>query len=321
MYYLKLVTTLILFFLICVSVHELGHVLGAKFAGMGFGRIYIGPFIIVTTERKVLINKKFSSLWFGACIKPYSKYNLNNLVKRYSISCYAGPITSLIWGTLIIVIVMYKWSYIFLIMGVMSIGIGFATIFSDIYNAIFYLKRKEYGNLVILDTMFNSWHSLVSLNEKILDAIKTNATIRYSDKIDKSIKSLHMKHIISGIIESSSLNSEELERLIDEIFSKKSTIDYTSMQLLNYYILYINFIIEDKNRLINRYQQKYNSFISKSKFKDKFLNLECCIVSSLIKNEDARKYLIQLKELNCSLQLDGYEFFWTKIIDDYNHYV
>lgn len=299
----------LLFYWISVIGHETGHILAGRLVGVDFGTVYMGPAIINMETRKVTLNKPFSLNWFfGMCSRPYFKGNLNNLVQRFAFVAFGGPATSIFFG--VVILIENRYSHL----GLISLAIGIATLFSDGYMAVLFLKNVKYGEVILLDTIFNSWESTESLRNTINHSVRKIDHKNSNNKLEAQIKAIYMKHIVSGIISPSIIDSSEILENLEKMMSSGNKVNHSYVEIINYYIIHK---LQSKDELDTTFKEKYLKFLEENTFKDKDLNLECSIVSSLIQKKDIQKYVEEIKKLNEKDRFIGYELFWLKIINSF----
>lgn len=116
-------------YLIVISVHELGHILTGLINGFKFYIFVIGPIGLKRNEKDdiVLYFEKNPALWGGiGGVLPKTENSKN--FKSFSRLIIAGPLFSLLFGGITLLIFFVWRQSFFLIVGAMSLGIFVTTL-------------------------------------------------------------------------------------------------------------------------------------------------------------------------------------------------
>ncbi|OWR27369.1 hypothetical protein CDO73_22370 [Saccharibacillus sp. O23] len=170
-----LILGLALLVMFTILLHEFGHMLGAVVVGSRITRLYWGPWIFLFPERRVRFDFR-SKFFFGAMqceIRPYADdASFARAIRAQRIVYGAGPAFSLATGAAAWILAPGLWSiaggY-----GLISVGIGLATLVSDGAAAVMLGKRNF--------ALVTAWSLLIQearLDEK-RRAFLTEASLRY----------------------------------------------------------------------------------------------------------------------------------------------
>lgn len=139
-----LIFGLALLVMLTILLHEFGHMLGAVVVGSRITRLYWGPWIFLFPERRVRFDFR-SKFFFGAMqceIRPYAdEASFARAIRAQRIVYIAGPTISLATGAAAWILAPGLWS-IAGAYGLISGGIGLATLFSDGAAAVMLGKRN-----------------------------------------------------------------------------------------------------------------------------------------------------------------------------------
>ncbi|MBS4538784.1 M50 family metallopeptidase [Clostridium sp. D2Q-11] len=125
---LFIIQALISYFIV-VTIHELGHIITGILSGFRFILFVIGPFGLKRNDKgKITFYiEKNKALWggIGGTVPVDDKKDNFKNFRRLII---AGPLTSLLFGVIMLIVFFYK-SYLFiLLLGAMAVGISIATL-------------------------------------------------------------------------------------------------------------------------------------------------------------------------------------------------
>ncbi|MDO3411363.1 site-2 protease family protein [Saccharibacillus sp. CPCC 101409] len=127
-----------------ILVHEIGHILGALAVRSRVTRLYWGPLIFLFKERRVRFTVK-NKYFFGAMQTDIREYKdeaaFGRAIRAQRIVCMAGPAFSLATGLAAYASAAQLWSAAGLY-GLLSAGIGLATLFSDGVQALLLGRRN-----------------------------------------------------------------------------------------------------------------------------------------------------------------------------------
>lgn len=126
---IKFIIQWIISYFMVVTIHELGHILIGVLSGFRFALFVIGPFGLRRKEngKITFYIEKNLAMWGGVGATVPINEDKNNFIKFRRL-IIAGPIASLIFGIIMIVVFTFK-SYLFiLLLGAMGIGISITTL-------------------------------------------------------------------------------------------------------------------------------------------------------------------------------------------------
>lgn len=139
-----LIVGMALLVMFTILLHEFGHMLGAVIVGSRITRLYWGPWIFLFPERRVRFDFR-SKFFFGAMqceIRPYADdASFARAIRAQRIVYIAGPAFSLATGAAAWILAPGLWS-IAGAYGLLSVGIGLATLASDGAAALLLGKRN-----------------------------------------------------------------------------------------------------------------------------------------------------------------------------------
>lgn len=139
-----LIVGMALLVMFTILLHEFGHILGAVIVGSRITRLYWGPWIFLFPERRVRFDFR-SKFFFGAMqceIRPYADdASFARAIRAQRIVYIAGPAFSLATGAAAWILAPGLWS-VTGAYGLLSVGIGLATLASDGAAALLLGKRN-----------------------------------------------------------------------------------------------------------------------------------------------------------------------------------
>lgn len=117
----------ILSFIVSSAVHELGHILIGLKEGFKFYLLIAGPFGLKRNDKDKIVFyiEKNISLWGGLSVTIPENENENNF-KKFGHVLLGGPVTSLIFGTVWLIIAIITKNIFLLLFGAMPISMGIA---------------------------------------------------------------------------------------------------------------------------------------------------------------------------------------------------
>jgi len=138
MKYLIFVLLSIISFIISSAVHELGHILIGLKEGFKFNLLVVGPFGLKRDENDKIVFyiEKDVSLWGGLGQTIPTNNNKNNY-KKFGRILLAGPIASLILGTISLLIGINTKHIFFILLGCISLSMGIVCLI-PMRNGAFY---------------------------------------------------------------------------------------------------------------------------------------------------------------------------------------
>jgi hypothetical protein len=116
-------------YMVVVPIHELGHLIAGLSMGFRFEKFVLGPVGIKRNPAGKLrfYLEKNPALW-GGCAATVPTRHYDNIHDRFARILIAGPIMSLLVGIVMLTLFSITKSFLLLLAGAMSFGIGMATL-------------------------------------------------------------------------------------------------------------------------------------------------------------------------------------------------
>lgn len=124
-----LLIQIIISYFVVVTIHELGHVIVGIISGFRFELFVLGPMGLKRNEKGKIIFyiEKNKALWGGcAATVPITEEKEN--INKFANLLIGGPLASMFFGILLIIVFMNFGGTFYLLLGAMSLGISFATL-------------------------------------------------------------------------------------------------------------------------------------------------------------------------------------------------
>lgn len=268
---LLLISELIGFLFLSILLHEMGHIIAAKFCELKIIAIYFGPFIIqrISDGQYILKFKAIHPYFFGATLfnhSPKDILNLDKLRKSFEISIISGPLTNLFISILVMVFYVFTGIEEALHLCLMNGSIAFMTLIGD--GKKYYLLKKEknhfFINLLFLIEL-SSFESTLPINTQLIKKSKEfiKPLTKCCDFSEYQLQ-LHYFILLSSIINSEILQNSDIliniERLTFYTYEIKKEVLVTN--LLHLYIAHL--ILKEKDytkatRIFSLIENKRNS--------------------------------------------------------------
>lgn len=288
---IKLILATIISYILCIIIHELGHVFTGKLLGISANIIYLGPFTFIRENNKWAAKFKIQSndMFLGSegglkFPQITSEEDLKKTAKKLRKYYIAGPIVNLVIGVIIFLIFVKIYAsnisvYLF-IFSILSIWIGMMAIITEDGSNFKKIKKSDSAAALIL-----------FINVMLYDGLKNKEAYSY----------LLMK------VKENAENITGMDLMHEKIFEQI----YYNYIVLYYYLGDIIYLIpENVRRSIDFFEKQKKNFIKfrymQNLFED-FLHL--IIIYKTIyegKKEEAKKIyaFIQTNFKNDSRQLN-----------------
>lgn len=249
--------------ILCIAIHELGHISVGKFNKINTTIIYLGPFTFINedSKRTIKFKMKYHKYFAGGCSGFHyqninSEDTLNKVSKQFKNCFLGGPIVSILFGLIIILFGFYfkellrNYKQFLLILSSISILMGLTTFFigSDGKNA-HTLENNRLLSIYILFTgilcssgtkNIHSYKYLLSEFEKIAEDITYK---NFSDK--NTLLQMHynyttLYYYMAGIIKE--LPQNTIKSIDFVVMKKDELINNKRTKNLAIEFIYLNII-------------------------------------------------------------------------------
>lgn len=213
-----LVIQVIASYFIVVTVHELGHIVVGIISGFRFELFVLGPIGLKRNENGNLIFyiEKNKALWGGCAATVPIKEDKEN-INKFANLLIGGPLISLIFGILLIILFINFRVTFYLVLGAMSLGISFATLI-PMRAGCFYtdggrwlrIKRKGYASKVEI-VLIKFTQSYYINNDYSKLCLKDIQILTFDeDKRNKYLGHYYAYHYYKDNFDSDGMESEKL---------------------------------------------------------------------------------------------------------------
>lgn len=116
-------------YLISGVIHELGHIFVGLIQGFKFYLLVIGPFGLKRNENdEIVFYIEMNPAYWGGVGGTFPANENSHNFEKFAKVLLAGPLTSITFGLLIIPLVIINGSLVFLLLSLVSIGMGIASL-------------------------------------------------------------------------------------------------------------------------------------------------------------------------------------------------